>query len=230
MNGQKVIAYTCLFGGYDHWPQVPPLPDGVDLYIFTDLAGIPPEPWKISAKNHYPDVTPRRRSRYAKILAHEFLPQHDISIYFDANLRFKQSFVEWAINQVAIEDIAIAPHPKTSCLYDEGAKCIRLGLDDGLTIQRQMDRYKKDGFPAGLGLTENSFIIRRNNLRMARLNIRWWSEYCIGSQRDQLSFMYALWKTDILTVLRSLPVHARDNQFWTQTEHRKSRQVCQPRK
>jgi len=226
----RVIVYTCLFGGYDQSPPLLEPEPGVEYIMFTDWETVP-APWttRRSVPLYYVgQVTPRRLSRMPKILAHQFLPAHDISIYCDASLQFKQPFVDWAVAQVAIEDIAAPPHPKTQCIYDEAEKCIRLGLDYQRVVKEHMQRNRARGFPRHQGLTENSFIIRRNCDWVRAFNHRWSDEYHTGSQRDQLSFMFTLWEMGRLSSLRVLPVHARENQFWSQTKHLKTRVVCKP--
>ena len=73
-----------------------------------------------------------------------------------------------------------------------------------------------------LGLGENCFIIRKNNNRVKKFNEIWWEEYIKGSERDQMSFMYAVWKSGVR--LEFLEGNPRDNRYYTNWgNHKKPR-------
>ena len=62
-----------------------------------------------------------------------------------------------------------------------------------------MKRYVKEGFPRFFGLTENGILVREhNNEDCIRIMDTWWDEVLNYSRRDQLSFMYAIWKNGFI--------------------------------
>jgi hypothetical protein len=91
-------------------------------------------------------------------------------------------------------DIAMFKHYKRDCIYDEAKVCKKMKLDDPGIIDRQMAKYKKEGYPAKNGLNEGTIILRRHTKKIEEFNNLWWSEISSGSRRDQLSLNYCLWK------------------------------------
>lgn len=207
---EKIIVFTTNFNDYD---EVKPIfPDfNVQYIAITDQKE---DYWhygwdNIRQKKPRGVTNPRKLSRYYKINSH-LLPPHDYSIYLDASLKlnFPPSFF---VPMLGYYDIAICPHPNDNYLYEHYNTCVKFELDDPDIMKKQLDKYLKQGMPFNFGLTENCFIIRRNTPAIKKLNTLWWKEYKKGSQRDQLSLPYALWKTD--TKVTYLPFNMRDSIF-----------------
>lgn len=139
---------------------------------------------------------PRRNSRIQKILAHKYIDT-EYSIYIDGNIRL---LVE---PEVIIEkylkdcDIAVSKHPVRDCLYDEALVCAKRELDDPEIIIKQVKEYEDNGYGKHKGLAECGIIIRRHTKKVEEFNNAWWSEFCVHSKRDQISFMYAVDKVGI---------------------------------
>jgi len=193
----RILVYSINLGGYDYLHESPKAKwtsteDDFEYLYFTD--GEAPAGW-----TKVPHETGSRKdSRYWKINSH-LLPPHDISIY--------QKILE----QIDLKDIALSPHGKDNCVYKHGITVIMNKLDEPYTVFKQLGKYANEGMPKNLGLTENAFIIRRNNGIIKELNELWWQEYQQGSQRDQLSLPYALWK--VKPELTLLPFSLRNNKY-----------------
>lgn len=139
-------------------------------------------------------VDPRRNSRIHKILIHKY-SDADYTIWVDANITLLKS-PEEIVKMMGDYDVMAFKHQVRDCLYDEAVECARLKLDDPQTIANQVAKYKQEEFPAHRGLVECGFMVRKNNEKTRRLNEIWWAEYCAGCRRDQISFMYALDKSE----------------------------------
>lgn len=180
------MIYSTLIGNYDNPP--------------TDRTVI----------DYYPEtlynLSDRRKSRYYKINSH--LVTDEDTIYLDACLKLTDRLPP-EINS----DIAVFHHPNRNCLYLEAELCKRLNLGNPEQIDKQITRYQQEGFPKGLGLGENCYIIRKNNDKVREFNELWWDEYENGSERDQLSFMYCVWKTGIN--LEFITGNPRSNSLYT---------------
>lgn len=199
---QKIIVYTTNLGGYDELHNAPRDKNAEYLY-YTDNEA--PRRWK---KIEMP-TGDRRASRFYKINSH-LLPPHDISIYIDACYIIKKPLTELALF-LGDRDIAIAEHARDKCIYQHGTRIKQLKLDDPKKVDKQIRNYMMKGMPHSFGLPENSLIIRRNNDKIKELNQMWWKEYQNGSQRDQLSLPYCLWKLNIK--IAWLPFSARNNDW-----------------
>ena len=85
--------------------------------------------------------------------------------------------------------------------------------DNPLIIQKQVERYKKEGFPINFGLAETSVVIRKHNdPSCIKLDEDWWLEMKHGSRRDQLSLNYVEWKNN--TKIHYIQGDVRNNQYF----------------
>ena len=204
----KIIIYTTNLGGYDDLHDAPRHSRNVEYLYYTD--GESPKGWeKIEMKDTIEDTSVRRESRYYKINSH-LLPPHDISIYIDASYIIKKDIAE-LVMFLGDRDIALAEHERDNCVYQHAKRVLVLKLDTAGYVKKQVERYKRKGFPKDFGVSENCLIIRKNTQQVRLLNELWWIEYQRGSQRDQLSMPYALWKTGIKVAW--LPFSARKNRW-----------------
>jgi hypothetical protein len=84
-------------------------------------------------------------------------------------------------------------HPQRDCIYDElKASLLRewVGEVPG-DMERQVERYRQEGYPEHNGLVYGGFILRRHNDAEVRAVMEdWWQEICDESSQDQLSFPY----------------------------------------
>jgi hypothetical protein len=94
-------------------------------------------------------------------------------------------------------EIMIFKHSWRNCIYTEAVEVINQKLDDPSVVKSQMRKYLSENFPPNLGLFETGFIVRNNNEKVNLFNETWWSEVSEGSGRDQLSNVYAAWKTKL---------------------------------
>jgi hypothetical protein len=217
MSKPRVVLYTVIVGGYDPAPKIKP-EKGIEYCLFTDnLKIFAPSPWNKYLLESPLNLSRRRLSRLPKMRPHFYLPPHDISIYIDATIILRQPIREFALDCIRELPMAVHPHPKRTCIYVEGKKCIQYKNDDENIILKQLERYRREGFPANFGLTENSFIVRRNTEEVNRFNDFWQLEYFAGSERDQLSFMYSVWRTKLHPYI--IWQNARKNPYLSRHEH-----------
>lgn len=198
-NTPKIVVYTAISGPGRGLHQPSWQAPNISYFCFTD-----------QPKSLFPDgigwtilpLTPighnytRNAKRY-KLFPDIALPQHDISIWVDANIRIVAGYQKLIDLYMNDYDMVVFKHPERQCLYDEAEICLR-GLYQNEEnffdkIWSQMERYKKIGFPEKLGLTENNVLLRKPTENINKLMAFWWNEITNGSQRDQLSFMYSYW-------------------------------------
>lgn len=151
--------------------------------------------WKhLKAYDKFKD--PRRNSRIAKIMPHQFFDT-DFSIYIDGNMSLLRPPEELIERYLKNHDMALFKHPKRDCIYDECIRCAKADLDDPEVIIEQASTYERAGYAKHKGLCECGVLIRRHTPKVRQLNEAWWAEYCRHSVRDQISFMYAANKVGI---------------------------------
>jgi len=200
----KIIIYTANIGNYDivDLPEFKKDNPDITFILFTTNTRFRSDDWEVRyvQSPHLINKDNQRVARYFKLQPHKVLPPHDINIWFDSCLSLKIANYKKFIKLNLLDrnlDMVSYRHPKRSCLYDEGIACMNQGLDNGIRIKKQMERYRKELFPKNSGLFDTGFLIRHNTPKMTEFNDAWYKELMEGSKRDQLSHSYVLWKTKI---------------------------------
>jgi hypothetical protein len=180
-----LVVYTALFGGYDKLAPAATTP-GVRFVLFTDgpdVAG-----WEC-LRPHPTEVTSRRENRKYKIRSHLLFPHAEWTLYHDANLPLTTDPRDIVAN--CHGGLNLYRHPWRPCAYAEG-KAVAWQVSDK-SLKKQLQRYRREGFPENFGLYCGGFLVRNNEAN--DINNLWWDEYRAGCCRDQISLPYALWRT-----------------------------------
>jgi hypothetical protein len=187
-----VAVYTALFGGYDVL-QEPVAETTCDFICFTDDPSLRSRTWKIV---HLPlTMEPALMNRHVKLHPHLYLAGYQTSIYVDANLRVRRDPASLVDTYLAARPFAAPRHPVRNCVYDEIQQCISTGKTDARSGHAQADRYRREGYPAGNGLSENRVLIRRHHdPTVTSLMDAWWTELMAGVKRDQACLQVVCWR------------------------------------
>lgn len=209
----KIIVYTAIVGKIDRlWSVCPVASRNAEHVCFSDQplrevglwngkrilldTGelIAPKTWEI--RQIVPEWGPRRTARHYKCLPHRYLPNADVWIWVDGNVRLTIP-PQTAIRDWLKRDLMTFNHPERACLYVEAEFCAKYHKDKAEILEAQTKRYREEGMPLGWGLAETRCVIRRNTPEICTLNEAWWAEIEAGSQRDQVSFPYVCWRAGI---------------------------------
>ena len=186
--------------------------EGNFLYLSDDISPI--KGWKIQKIDiSLPDV---KQARYWKINSH--LLDSEYTIWVDASFHIDgpiQELVE------GVKGMACYPHGtvwlSNKTAYEEAEVCKEAGLDDPRIINKQVARYRKEGFP-DKPLFSTGILVRKNTPEIKRFNEIWWDEVKRGSYRDQISQTYAAWKTGV-DIERIEEGDVYKNNYVTKTKH-----------
>jgi hypothetical protein len=184
----KVVVYTSITGNRDSLIEQP-LFDGVGYVAFLDREDSSSAGWEVRRASDL-FLDPCRNAKAPKVLAHQYLPEADISLWVDGNIRLKAPISALIDECLQTTDIAVFQHHERDCIYDEADYCISANLDASGVIRHQMSRYLAAGYPRHNGLVMAGVLLRRHTPQMEALENAWWAEICRGSRRDQLSFNY----------------------------------------
>ena len=200
---KKIVIYTVITGGYDNLVDPEVVEPGFDYVCFTDnVSGLKSDVWDIRPLPEWClTVTPDKRQRMLKILAHLVFPEYKMSLYIDGNIKIVgelTSLAKEVFNDRKFK-IAIQKHPVRNDIYNEAIEILKTRKDTPERVTRQTDRYFKEGFPVGEGgLFETCIMFRKHMTKdCIKLMEKWALEIMIGSHRDQLSLTYAMWKTGV---------------------------------
>lgn len=198
----KKVVYTALTGFYDALEQHDYIHPDYDYICFSndfgdiEKIGI----WKIR-KIKFQSEDKQLQSRFPKLQPHEVLQEYDISLYVDANVNIKTSFVFNRIEELTKRGVLLAgmKHQLRDCLYEEGYRVALTRVDSNTkAIRKQLTYYKRQGFPRHFGMYEANVIFRHHNnpLIIQQCN-DWWHLRLNFSKRDQLGYSFTLWKYNI---------------------------------
>lgn len=201
----KICCYTCITGGYDSLKMIsgqkPETMQQVDFICFTDILSLNQLDWKIQPIPEELDFLSNvKKQRVLKICPHRWLKEYDISIWIDGSFQIIADILDF-IRQYDLEKSPLYTriHPQRRCIYDEARACIDLKKDSKEVIEKQIARYRDEGYPKNAGMFETGVILRRHSSIKCQLVCnRWATELLVGSCRDQLSFNYACWREHFL--------------------------------
>jgi len=145
--------------------------------------------------------TPEENVRLARgiklnLSDHLTVSDYDYIIWLDANCSFIRE-VDSLIDDLGDDDVAIFGHRERNCLYSEAKACIRYKKDSQSVINKQVKKYKKEGFPSNYGMWATHCIVYRPTREALSFFKIWYAEVTNHSYRDQISLPYALKKSKV---------------------------------
>jgi len=217
-NKDRIVVYTAIFGGYDLLLEPRCAPKNIDYVCFTDNVNVKSNIWKIIPLNVERNLSVIK-NREIKILAHNYFPQYEYSVYIDGSFLITGDLTDLIKKYLANSNIACPKHPERHDIYEEAKACIELKKAEQEKVERLILRYKKEGYPENHGLTSNGVLLRRHNHpEVIKFMEKWWHEFCTGVHRDQLSFDYVSWKLGI--PYASMEEYVGNNSYFQYIGHR----------
>lgn len=214
----KFVVYTALFGNYDYLIDPKEKYQGCDFICFTDQKNIKSSFWDIKVVEDI-DLPLNMMNRKYKILPHLFLAKYESSMYIDTNIYIQSNPIFLAKKYLKNANIAVPRHFSRNCIYNESEIVIKAKKVKRASIVKVLNIFINSGFPKEFGLTENNIIFRtHNNIEIINLMNEWWDFLIEYIQRDQISFMYLVWKNNIN--LNILDINARGNKYFRIKPHK----------
>jgi hypothetical protein len=189
----KKVIYSAVFGiestfKYLHLP-------GWDKYILTD------QPDKVNADKCWTIKQVSKThddngisNRFYKFISHKIFPDHDYCLYFDSKVILKddlENVPDKYLNNIA----TFFKHPSRWCLYQELPIVVGMRFDTQDRVNKIYQILVENQYPRNNGLTENNIFLRSH--KNEKLNKALEQVYYMIhnlSRRDQIVFMYCLWK------------------------------------
>lgn len=197
-SSKKVAVYSCITGGYDILKDPLLIDDLLNYFLISDAEKNNASVWKLldvplDAKVYSGGMI----NRFCKLNPWKIFYDYDYSVYIDGNVEIVSDIRNLcSIARDSKIGIAMHLHDRRDCIYKESDVCKLYKRGNREAIDRQMMKYRQDGFPEHFGMIEATIIIvdLKNEIAL-KIMSDWWSELVAsGSGRDQLSFPYVLWK------------------------------------
>lgn len=179
----KKAVFTVNFGNYDKIRTVPKW-DGWDSILVTDSQEVDT---RFSRTIQTSTDKPELYSRYFKWMTHEWLPEYDTVIYYDANLEF--------IRKPSQDHFHIV-HEVRKSVREEIDALIKLNHRwDKDSLERQWDWMCDIGFKDDQGLFLNGLFGRDNRDKtMNRICGDIWENCQKWTNRDMISLPFQLYR------------------------------------
>lgn len=214
----KICVYTCITGNYDNLHEVENPEKNIDYLCFTNNKSLKSKTWKIiyiengQYDNH-------ALSRKIKMLGHPTISEnYNISVWMDASVIWKQSIHKFVSTYLGDKSFAAFKHHARTSVYQESIMCLRLRKDTKENITKTLNFLREESFPDDLGLYEMTVFIKRHNNPVVEKTMQiWFDTFKKFSKRDQLSFMYAVWKTNL--TISTINLNVWDNPWFITTKH-----------
>lgn len=201
LKSNNKVIYTCITGKYNNLFVHTYINKDYDYICFTDDPILIKQRvygnWIIKEIDSTIDYDNIRINRYYKMHPHLILSEYEYSLYIDANIDIKTTYIFDCIENCIKNNIylSIPKHYERNCIYDEAIAVINAKIDSEDIVNKQMKLYREIGFPANYGLAENNCIFRfHNNDTVISIMNDWWNIFINYSKRDQLSLFFVIWK------------------------------------
>lgn len=196
------VVYSVLTGNYDDIRQPVVVDDRFDYILFSnDINESDVGIWSVRTIPCVVHNDNKRLSRYPKTHPESLLAEYKASFYIDANIQILDQWVYDRFIELFEEGIEYAGVKLVltgrDCIYEHAFDmCLWLVEHEHMAIKQCHALYKL-GFPRHFGLNENNIIFRIHTDRIRKVDEEWWNWIKNYSHRDQLSYMYCLWKNEI---------------------------------
>ena len=199
MKNYKIAVVTSICGLNAELKDPDVVFDGVDYISFVDRehrsnVWIQKHALDFSLDENYRG---RRNAKIYKVMPQMFLPDYEYWFWVDSTHELIMNPYDVIENYLKDSEIGLWKHTSRDCLYDEGNIVNSLGYDHNHLVTNQINYYQSVNYPVNNGLFELPALVRKNTDNIKVLNLRWWEQICKFSSRDQISFPYVLWKTNI---------------------------------
>ena len=197
----RKCLFSINFGGYDNVKE-PYITEGWDYILFTDnptFRGYEDTAWKVVVLENQVEWS-YLMARYVYINSQKFVKDYDFSLMVGGQIKVDGDLNEFCEKYIDFDkDINILKHPCRRCIYSEATAVMNCGKDIAKNVEPQMEYYRDQGFPEGIGLVACGIIGRKSGENIAKHEELWWEQVKTYSHRDQLSFDFIRWKYNLCT-------------------------------
>lgn len=189
----KIVVYTANLNHYDEFIGMT-FPAGWDAIAYVD------QHRAIHAHHGWHNIRPivapgKLEHRRIKAMPHRYLPDHDVSIWIDSNIRV----MDWTMIKTWVHGmkgtdnrVVVMEHPDRKTLAEEIDAVIRLKKDTADRVRPLLHLY------GNTDVVATGIVIRRNTPMVNAFNEMWWREIECASHRDQLSICHVAGRTGII--------------------------------
>ena len=195
----KICVYTCITGSYDNLKEISNIEKGIDYYCFTNNKKIKSNTWNVIYINDN-NLTDIQLARKIKILGHPKINnKYEIYVWMDGIIFFNKSIKQFISKYLGKNDYFVAfKHNCRNSIKEECLACIESGKENISNVKKILSFYEKENYKFDNNLIESTVFIKRGNNKIIKETMKLWFYMIMNySIRDQLSFNYCIFKTDM---------------------------------
>ena len=215
---KKICVYTCITGEYDNLASFKK-EKNVDYICYTNNKNIKSDTWNIKYISD-DKLSNVKLARKIKIMGTPDLKKYDVVVWIDGNASPISSVIEFVNKYDELDkyDLIGFKHHERNTTYEELEKCYECRKESLDNINKLLELYTKEKFKDVIPLIESGVLMRNfNNERLNKAMELWFKMIEDYSHRDQLSFGYAVYKTDLKVKL--LDINQYDNEYFECVNH-----------
>jgi hypothetical protein len=213
---KKIVVYTAIFGNKDKLADPLEVNKNCDYVCFTDK-NINSKVYKIVKLDSF-FGSPRMDAKYFKVLPHFVFPQYDYCLWVDGSVVIKKDPVRYIIEKFNQAKYIAFKHSLRDCVYQEARVVKKWKFDSSKLVDKQVEKYRNEGYSENNGLFENAIIWRdHKDPEIIDIDTEWWNEIKQYSLRDQISLPYVFWKNKFRPKLFDGTVY--ENEYFEVRKH-----------
>lgn len=191
------VIYTAILAGSDILNTPLYVDRSCDYICFTDSVELQSKFWRIVRIKPVAGANCYMMAKAIKVLGADILNAFEESIWMDGSILLKRDPWQLIDGQLGNCDFAFIKHPDRNCVFEEIEACAVQGKDSRFNLESVRSRLIKAGYPQNNGLVSGGFIYRRHQAQVKRLFRDWMRNITEFSRRDQLSFNYTCWLSEL---------------------------------
>lgn len=218
----KICVYTCITGDYDNLKPIS-RELGVDYICFTNNRLLTSKTWDIVYIDDEENIGNIALARKYKIIINDYIKEkYDISVWVDGAVVIRGSIIDFLETKCNLKeyDMVVFNHSVRSCVYEEAAAIVKHRKEKLSKVKKTIEFLEKENFPKEHGLTETTVLVRKNkSSNVDRAMKTWFKLLLTYSIRDQLTFDYSVYKTNL--DLQRIDENVFDNKWFGWETHNK---------
>lgn len=193
------VVYTLILGGYDDLKEPTVVSKDYDYVCFTNRDDLHSKVWKIIKVSCSKKKPLKRCANLLMTYPYNYLKHYELSVLVIGNILINCDISEFVERVLPPDkDVACMQNNRSDCIYIAAQNVLKARKDMPEIVYRQIDKYRREGYPEHNGLLMTGVLVRRNTENVIEHCRLWYEETRKHSQRDQLSFNYIQWKYKLI--------------------------------
>ena len=189
-----ITVYTAILANSDHL-KLAPVGEGRSCVCFWDSSL--PRPRDARGWDLVPVAVgphPRHTAWELRCRSDLLFPESDQTLWIDGS--FHVLDLVRLLDDAGDAEAVSMRHPERTTCYEEGAELVKIGQAPADSIERQLAKYRADGFMP-TAISTPGILLRRHTERVAAFNGLWQDQIRRYVENSQVSIDYCAWKVGL---------------------------------